>query len=60
MSRVRFGPFARGDDGATAAEYAIMVSLILAVCIAAIAALGSTASTMWSNNATQLNAVNGS
>jgi len=34
--------FLKKEDGPTAVEYAFMVALILVVCIAAVATLGST------------------
>jgi pilus assembly protein Flp/PilA len=41
-SLIRFiGEFARREDGPTAVEYAVMLALIIVVCIAAIATLGS-------------------
>jgi pilus assembly protein Flp/PilA len=36
--------FLKNEDGPTAVEYAVMLALIIVVCIAAIAALGSNAS----------------
>jgi pilus assembly protein Flp/PilA len=35
--------FLRNEDGPTAVEYAVMLALIIVVCIAAIATLGSNA-----------------
>jgi pilus assembly protein Flp/PilA len=35
--------FLKNDDGPTAVEYAVMLALIIVVCIAAIATLGSNA-----------------
>jgi pilus assembly protein Flp/PilA len=35
--------FLRNEDGPTAVEYAVMLALIVAVCIAAITTLGSNA-----------------
>jgi pilus assembly protein Flp/PilA len=35
--------FLKKEDGPTAVEYAVMLALIIVVCIAAIAALGSNA-----------------
>ncbi|APW63039.1 Flp family type IVb pilin [Paludisphaera borealis] len=40
----------RRDDGATAAEYAIMLALIIAVVITAIQAVGNTSSGVWAND----------
>lgn len=39
----------RSDRGATMVEYAIMVSLIAAVCIAVVTTLGKTASNQFSS-----------
>jgi pilus assembly protein Flp/PilA len=36
--------FLKNEDGPTAVEYAVMLALIIVVCIAAISALGSNAS----------------
>ena len=36
--------FLKGEDGPTAVEYAVMLSLIIVVCLAAISVLGSNAS----------------
>jgi pilus assembly protein Flp/PilA len=36
--------FLRSEDGPTAVEYAVMLALIIAVCVAAISTLGSNAS----------------
>jgi pilus assembly protein Flp/PilA len=46
--------FLKKEDGPTAVEYAVMLALIIVVCIAAITALGQTASGTFSN--VQLNA----
>jgi Flp pilus assembly pilin Flp len=40
-SRGRRGPWARGDRGATAAEYALMVGLIAVVIVVAVTAFGT-------------------
>jgi pilus assembly protein Flp/PilA len=40
--------FLRSEDGPTAVEYAVMLALIIAVCIAAISTLGSNASNTFS------------
>ena len=39
----------KGEAGPTAVEYAVMLALIIVVCIAAIATLGSNANTTFSN-----------
>lgn len=41
--------FARGERGASLVEYALLVALIAIVCLVAIAFLGSSASTRFSN-----------
>ena len=41
--------FLKAEDGPTAVEYAVMLSLIVVVCIAAITTLGSNASNTFSN-----------
>ena len=40
--------FLAREDGPTAVEYAVMLALIIVVCIAAIATLGSNANTTFS------------
>jgi pilus assembly protein Flp/PilA len=40
--------FLRNEDGPTAVEYAVMLALIIVVCIAAIATLGSNANLTFS------------
>ena len=40
--------FVRREDGPTAVEYAVMLALIIVVCIAAIATLGSNANLTFS------------
>jgi pilus assembly protein Flp/PilA len=47
---IRFAvAFLRDDDGPTAVEYAVMLALIIVVCIAAVATLGSDASNTFDN-----------
>ena len=41
--------FLKKDDGPTAVEYAVMLALIIVVCIAAIATLGSNANSTFGN-----------
>jgi pilus assembly protein Flp/PilA len=40
--------FLKREDGPTAVEYAVMLALIIVVCLAAIATLGSNANTTFS------------
>ncbi len=42
------------DEGTTAVEYAVMLSLIIAVCLAAIVSVGSETSAFMDSNASQL------
>jgi pilus assembly protein Flp/PilA len=46
--------FVRGEDGATAVEYAVMLALILIVCIGAITLVGGGTFNYWLNNQNQL------
>ena len=41
--------FLKKEDGPTAVEYAVMLALIIVVCIAAIATLGSNANNTFGN-----------
>jgi pilus assembly protein Flp/PilA len=41
--------FLKREDGPTAVEYAVMLALIIVVCIVAITAMGSNASSTFSN-----------
>lgn len=41
--------FLKNEDGPTAVEYAVMLALIIAVCFAAVANIGSSTSSMYSN-----------
>ena len=41
--------FLRNEDGPTAVEYAVMLSLIIVVCLVAVTALGSNASATFGN-----------
>jgi pilus assembly protein Flp/PilA len=43
--------FVRDESGPTAVEYAVMLALIIVVCIAAIATLGSNANGVFQNAA---------
>ncbi len=44
-----FVDFLRNEDGPTAVEYAVMLALIIVVCLAAISALGTQASALFSD-----------
>ncbi len=41
--------FLVSEDGPTAVEYAVMLSLIVCVCLAAITSIGNNASSVFSN-----------
>ena len=42
------------EDGPTAVEYAVMLSLIICVCLAAITTIGQNASSVFSNAANSI------
>jgi pilus assembly protein Flp/PilA len=46
--------FLVSEDGPTAVEYAVMLALIVIVCLTAITAIGSKASTTFNSTATAL------
>ncbi len=46
--------FLVSEDGPTAVEYAVMLALIIVVCLAAITAIGTRASSTFNSVATQL------
>ena len=48
--------FLVSEDGPTAVEYAVMLALIVIVCLTAITAIGSKASTTFNNVATSMGA----
>ena len=48
------------EDGPTAVEYAVMLALIIIVCLTAITAIGTKASTTFSNVASSLGTAGGS
>jgi pilus assembly protein Flp/PilA len=50
-----FVSFVQAEDGPTAVEYAVMLALIIVVCIAAIATLGSNANGTFSNVGSAVN-----
>jgi pilus assembly protein Flp/PilA len=53
--------FSEREDGATAAEYAILLALILMAVITAIKAVGDTSTGVWANDANKIqSAVQGS
>lgn len=52
--------FIVGEDGTTAVEYAVMLALIIAVCITAIAGIGSTNQGSLKDSMEQLGTVMGS
>ena len=42
--------FLKKEDGPTAVEYAVMLALIIAVCVAAIATLGANVNDVYTNS----------
>jgi pilus assembly protein Flp/PilA len=46
--------FLVSEDGPTAVEYAVMLALIVVVCLTAIRAVGTNASTTFTNVSTEL------
>jgi pilus assembly protein Flp/PilA len=46
--------FILSEDGPTAVEYAVMLALIIVVCLTAIQAIGTNASSTFSSVSTQL------
>ncbi len=46
--------FLVSEDGPTAVEYAVMLSLIVVVCLTAITAIGTNANTSFSNISTSI------
>jgi pilus assembly protein Flp/PilA len=46
--------FLVSEDGPTAVEYAVMLSLIIAVCLAAITTIGSNAASVFSKVASSI------
>ena len=46
--------FLKSEDGPTAVEYAVMLSLIIVVCLTAVTSIGKNASTTFTNVANQL------
>lgn len=51
--------FLKSEDGPTAVEYAVMLALIIVVCLTAIQAIGTNASTTFNSVATQLSGSGG-
>jgi pilus assembly protein Flp/PilA len=46
----KFANFLADESGPTAVEYAVMLALIIALCLTAIAGLGTASFNMWSGN----------
>jgi pilus assembly protein Flp/PilA len=56
----RLNQFLAGEDGTTAVEYAVMLALIIAVCITAVASVGSTNDGSLKDSMNRLGAIMGS
>ena len=54
MVRGSLAKFARDDDGATAAEYAVLLGLIILALISSITAVGQSTSGLWTSNTKQI------
>jgi pilus assembly protein Flp/PilA len=52
--------FLRSEEGPTAVEYAVMLALILLACLAAVALVGSAASSSFHNSNNQIESAMGS
>lgn len=52
--------FLRDESGPTAAEYAVMLALIIAVCLGAVGFFGSSASGSWNDTSSRLSTSMGS
>lgn len=48
------GRFAGEDEGTTAAEYAVMLALVLAALILAVTAVGNSTLELWTSNSDQI------
>ena len=55
--QARINSMRHEDDGATAVEYGLMVSLIAVVIITAVALIGTNLNTMFENVGTEINMV---
>jgi pilus assembly protein Flp/PilA len=51
--------FLKSEDGPTAVEYAVMLSLIIVVCLTAVGSIGTKAKTTFTNVANQLGTAGG-
>ena len=51
---IKLRRFLKSEDGPTAVEYAVMLSLIIVVCLTAVTSIGQNASSTFTNVATQL------
>jgi pilus assembly protein Flp/PilA len=51
--------FLKSEDGPTAVEYAVMLSLIIVVCLTAVGQIGTKAKTTFTNVANQLGTAGG-
>ncbi|QEG24418.1 Flp family type IVb pilin [Mariniblastus fucicola] len=54
LTKQKIARFLSDESGPTAVEYAVMLALILAVCIAAFATMGSASANLWTDNTTQI------
>ena len=59
MKRLLIG-LLKNEDGPTAVEYAVMLALIVATCLASVGLLSNQTANSFDSSATQLNSVLGS
>jgi len=51
--------FLKADEGATAAEYAVLLALILLVLISAVTTVGNSTSGLWNSDVTRIQSATG-
>jgi pilus assembly protein Flp/PilA len=54
MFDTRIGRFLSSEEAATAAEYAVLLALILLALISAVTAVGNSTSGLWQNDANRI------
>lgn len=60
MGRLFVGEFLRDESGPTAAEYAVILALIVMAVIGTVGAIGNTTSGVWGNDSSQIMSAVGS
>jgi pilus assembly protein Flp/PilA len=59
MILARIHQFFQGDEAATAAEYAVLLALILLALISAVTSVGNSTSGLWQNDVTRITTASG-